>query len=216
MDVQCSKLFQGITDDECRMMMECFDAHERHYTAGQTICEYNRGSSLIGILEQGNAALIRIDVYGVRTILETLAPGELFGEVLAFSGLSEDSISVICDKDATVLFFDYSHISRPCSKSCTKHTTLIENLFRMISRETMALSERIEVLSRRTIRDKLLCYFSLQATHKNSPTFELPFSISAMADYICADRSAMMREMKNMRQSGLIEADGRKITLLLP
>ena len=215
MEFQCSKIFQGITDTECRMMMDCFDAHERRYSAGQTICEYNQSSTLVGILEQGSASLIRIDVYGVRTILETLIPGEIFGEVLAFAGLYEDSISVVCDKDATVLFFDYSYISKPCSKVCLKHTTLIENMFRLISQKTMALSERIEVLSRRTIRDKLLCYFSLQAMRQNSPTFELPFSVSALADYICSDRSAMMREMKNMRQSGLIEADGRKITLLL-
>lgn len=215
MEFQCSKIFQGITDADCRAMMECFSAHERRYSAGQTICEYNQGSTLVGILEQGSASLIRIDVYGIRTILETLVPGEVFGEVLAFSGLSEDSISVVCDKDSTVLFFDYNHITSPCGNACLKHTTLIENLFRLISRKTMALSERIEVLSRRTIRDKLLCYFSLQATRQNSHSFELPFSVSALADYICSDRSAMMREMKNMRQSGLIEADGRKITLLL-
>ena len=84
-----------------------------------------------------------------------------------------------------------------------------------MSRKSMALSERIEVLSRRTIRDKLLCYFSLQSMRSGSSTFNLPFSISALADYICSDRSAMMREMKNMRQNGLIDADGRKITLLL-
>ena len=88
---------------------------QRRYSAGQTICEYNQGSSLVGILEQGSASLIRIDVYGIRTILETLVPGEVFGEVLAFSGLSEDSISVVCDKDATVLFFDYNHITTPVS-----------------------------------------------------------------------------------------------------
>ena len=215
MEYHCSKVFLGISDDEYRQMMECFEAHERQYSAGQTICEYNQGSKMVGILEEGSASLIRIDVYGVRTILETLSSGEMFGEVLAFSGLSEDSISVVCDKDATVLFFDYTHIAQPCGKACLKHTTFIENLFRMISQKTMTLSERIEVLSRRTIRDKLLCYFSLQAMRQNSCSFELPFSVSALADYICSDRSAMMREMKNMRQSGLIEADGRRITLLL-
>ena len=84
-----------------------------------------------------------------------------------------------------------------------------------MAQKSMALSERVEVLSRRTIRDKLLCYFSLQASHQNNTAFDLPFSISALADYICSDRSAMMREMKNMKQNGLIQADGRRITLLL-
>ncbi len=215
MDYPSSKVFHDISETECRRMMECFDAYERRYTAGQTICEYNQGSTLVGILESGSASLIRIDVYGVRTILETLSPGEMFGEALAFSGLSEDSIAVVCDKDAKALFFEYSHITRPCSNTCAHHTQLLENIIRLMAQKSMALSERIEVLSRRTIRDKLLCYFSLQATRHNSHTFELPFSISALADYICSDRSAMMREMKNMRQSGLILADGRKITLLL-
>ena len=215
MDYPNSKVFHGISESEYHKMMECFDAFERRYSAGQTICEYNQGSTLVGILESGSASLIRIDVYGVRTILETLSPGEMFGEALAFSGMNEDSITVVCDKNAAVLFFEYSHIIRPCSKTCAHHTQLLENIIRLMSQKSMALSERIEVLSRRTIRDKLLCYFSLRATRHNSHTFELPFSISALADYICSDRSAMMREMKNMKQSGLIQADGRRITLLL-
>lgn len=215
MEYQCSKIFDGISDSSCKDMMRCFGAYKRQYSAGQTICEYNQDSTMIGILESGRASLIRIDVYGVRTILETLVPGEVFGEVLAFSGLFEDSISVVCDKDASILFFEYNHITHPCSKSCTHHAMLLENMFRLICQKSMTLSERIEVLSRRTIRDKLLCYFSLQSMRQNNYQFELPFSISALADYICSDRSAMMREMKNMRQSGLIEADGRKIKLLL-
>lgn len=215
MEYQHSTVFNGINTASCHQMMECFDAHERHYTAGQTICEYDQNSTLVGILESGSASLIRIDIYGVRTILETLMPGEVFGEVLAFSGLSGDSISVVCDKDATVLFFEYSHIVHTCTNNCAHHTALLENMFRLIARKSMALSERVEVLSRRTIRDKLLCYFSLQAMKQNNCSFELPFSVSALADYICSDRSAMMREMKNMRENGMIQADGRKITLLL-
>ena len=208
-------VLQGISSSCCHDMMECFGARERHYNAGDVICEYNQHSTLVGILKSGSASLIRIDVYGVRTILETMESGEMFGEALAFSGLSEDSITVVCNKAASILFFEYSHILHPCGNSCAHHTALLENVFRLMSRKSMALSERIEVLSRRTIRDKLLCYFSLQSTRGGSNTFDLPFSISALADYICSDRSAMMREMKNMRQNGLIHADGRKITLLL-
>lgn len=214
MSYRCSKIFQGITENSCQQMMECFGAHRRQFSAGTTICDYDQESTLVGILESGRASLIRIDIYGVRTILETLSAGDVFGEVLSFSGMSEDSISVVCDKDASVVFFEYHHITHPCSKSCTHHTLLLENMFRLISKKSMALSERIEVLSRRTIRDKLLCYFSLQSLHQNARSFELPFSISALADYICSDRSAMMREMKSMREDGLIETNGRTIALL--
>ena len=215
MELSSSKVFQGIDPPSYQEMMRCFDAHERRYTSGQTISEYNKKSTQVGILESGAASLIRIDIYGIRTILETLTPGDVFGEVVAFSGVFEESLAVICDKDATVLFFEYDHIMSPCGKQCAHHTKLLENMFRLISQKSMALSERIEILSRRSIRDKLLCYFSLQAIHQNSTHFLLPFSVSALADYICSDRSAMMREMKNMKETGLIEANGRSITLLL-
>lgn len=208
-------IFRGISSSEQQQMMECFGAREAHYTAGQTICEYNRSSTLIGILKSGSASVVRIDLYGVRTILETLGPGDVFGETLAFSGLSEDSIAAVCNQDAAVLFLEYGHILHPCVKNCPHHMALLENMFHLIAHKSMVLSERIEVLSRRTIRDKLLRCFSLLSMHQGSRSFELPFSVSALADYICSDRSAMMREMKNMRQSGLIETDGRKITLLL-
>lgn len=78
-------VLQGISSSCCHDMMECFGARERHYNAGDVICEYNQHSTLVGILKSGSASLIRIDVYGVRTILETRESGEMFGEALAFS-----------------------------------------------------------------------------------------------------------------------------------
>lgn len=90
---------------------------------------------------------------------------------------------------------------------------MIENMFHLISEKASALSERVEVLSRRSIRDKLLCYFSLQQA-KNGGSFTLPFSLSALADYISTDRSAMMRELKNLADEGIIERDGKKLRIL--
>ena len=69
------------------------------------------------------------------------------------------------------------------------------------------------MLSRRSIRDKLMCYFSLMAAKNRSGEFLLPFSLSALADYISTDRSAMMRELKKMRQEELVDVHGRKVLL---
>ncbi len=46
----------------------------------------------------------------------------------------------------------------------------------------MALSERVEVLSRRTIREKLSAYFLLQALKAGGREFCLPFSYSALGN----------------------------------
>ena len=73
---------------------------------------------------------------------------------------------------------------------------------------------RIELLSKRSIREKILSYFNLLSIQKYSKSFTLPFSLTDLADYLCVDRSAMMREMKLLKEEGFIEKIGNKITLL--
>lgn len=86
-------------------------------------------------------------------------------------------------------------------------------MLRLISDKAQALSERVDVLSRRSIREKLLCYFHQLSEKAGSRTFQLPFSLSMLADYIATDRSAMMREMKRMKEEGVLRSEGRRITL---
>jgi CRP-like cAMP-binding protein len=71
----------------------------------------------------------------------------------------------------------------------------------------------VDVLSRRSIREKLLCYFRQLADKNGGKTFQLPFSLSTLADYIATDRSAMMRELKKLKEEEIIASDGRKFTL---
>ena len=76
------------------------------------------------------------------------------------------------------------------------------------------LSERVDVLSRRSIREKLLCYFRQQTEKSGEDVFTLPFSLSVLADYIATDRSAMMRELRHLKEQGIVCTDGRQIRLL--
>ena len=115
-----------------------------------------------------------------------------------------------------ILFIDNSCIFKRCENACTHHSTLVYNMMNLLSNKTRSLSERVDVLSRRSIREKLLCYFGLLAGQRQRQSFQLPFSLSALADYISADRSAMMRELKKMKDERLVEVAGRQVTLCGP
>ena len=208
-----SQLFEGITNEECARMFQCFGAREAGYEAGALISEFDGEQNAVGVLLSGSADLVRLDADGNRTILETLEEGGVFGEVLAFSGAGGDSIFLECRRDCRVLYLDYDQITKRCENACAHHSRMVENLFRLVTEKATSLSERVEVLSRRSIREKLLRYFELQAAKRHGRSFQLPFSLSALADYISADRSAMMRELKKMRQELLVSIVGRQITL---
>ena len=76
------------------------------------------------------------------------------------------------------------------------------------------LNTRIEILTKRSIREKLRGYFNILSTRNLNKTFSLPFSLTDLADYLSVDRSAMMRELKCLKDEGFIRKNGNKITLL--
>ena len=213
-ELEKSLLFQDISCEEYRRMMSCFQAVERSYQADELIYDFSEAErDDVGILELGKAALIRIDEDGVATVMEELGPGGVFGRNLAFAGALGDSLEVVCRTPCQVTFIDYTHILRRCENACGYHSTMVQNMLRLVADKAQALSERIDVLSRRSIREKLLCYFRQLSAHSGGGSFTLPFSLSVLADYIATDRSAMMRELKRLREEGAIRSNGRRFTL---
>ena len=209
-----SPLFADISYDEYLRMLTCFRAVQRSFRPEEQIYDFSAPKSdAVGIIERGTAQLIRIDEEGVSTVMEELGPGGVFGRTLAFAASGEDSLEVVCRTACDVLFIDYSHILKRCENACHHHSVLVQNMLRLMADKAQALSERVDVLSRRSIRDKLLCYFRQQAEKAGSNRFTLPFSLSVLADYIATDRSAMMRELKRLREEGVVLSDGRQFTL---
>ena len=206
-------LFYDITDQEVEAMIQCFRMRRCRFHPGQIICTYGESAGEVGVLVSGEAELVRLDYAGNRTILERLETGGVFGESLAFTPTLGDCVEVVSAAGSEVLFMEYSHIMKRCENACTHHSKLVQNMFRLVTEQTRQLSQRVEVLSRRSIRDKLMCWFQLRRLAAGADSFTLPFTLSALADYISADRSAMMRELKRMKEEGLVEMDGRRVTL---
>ena len=206
-------LFYDITDQEVEAMIQCFRMRRCRFHPGQIICTYGESAGEVGVLVSGEAELVRLDYAGNRTILERLETGGVFGESLAFTPTLGDCVEVVSAAGSEVLFMEYSHIMKRCENACAHHSKLVQNMFRLVAEQTRRLSQRVEVLSRRSIRDKLMCWFQLRRLAAGADSFTLPFTLSALADYISADRSAMMRELKRLKEEGLVEMDGRRVTL---
>ena len=212
MDYTRFEIFQDISNSEVEAMITCFRMRRVRYGPGETIRVYG-GSRDVGVVVRGAAELVRFDSAGTRTILERMETGSIFGELLAFTAELGDSLEVIAAGECEVLFMDYPHIMKRCEKACQHHSRLVENLFRLVAEQARRLSRRVEVLSQRSIRDKLRCYFQILCLESGSQTVTLPFTLGTLADYISTDRSAMMRELKRLKEEGVLRSEGRRITL---
>ncbi|MDE6550018.1 MAG: Crp/Fnr family transcriptional regulator [Clostridia bacterium] len=208
-----SPLFEGIEESEISAMLKCSDAKFKDFSVGDTVCRFDSDKQCIGVIIKGEAELERIDYDGNRTVLEMIGEGDMFGQTLAFTNLTGDMLAVVCRKSALVVFIPADFVSCRCAHYCNKHNVLVRNMLSIISSKARSLSERVEVLSNRSIRDKLLNYFAIGCAKSGGNTFTLPFSLSTLADYICCDRSAMMRELASMKSEGIVGVDKREVVM---
>lgn len=204
-------IFNNIEEEDINKMLKCFEAKTRTYKKDSTIVNYIGNTSMIGIILKGKAELIRYDYLGNRTIIEILKENDIFGEV--FSNYNIDELSIKATEETTILFIDYYHITKRCKKACPYHSKLVENVLNILSNKVVNSNERIEILAKRSTREKLLAYFEITAKQKLSKSFVIPFTYTDLADYLGVDRSAMQRELKNLKDEGFIKTNGKKITL---
>lgn len=214
MEMKAREIFDQISSQDCQKIYGCMEVVRKKYKGGERVYTFEKHQGQIGILESGSAWMERIDIEGNSTMLEHLKAGEIFGEVVAFSNQCGDQFQVICERECTVAYMPYKKMIQPCSKVCACHQRMIENLLAIISEKAQNLSERIEIISNRTIRNKLMYYFQIQAAKEESKQFTLPFSVTTLAEYLCVDRSAMAREISKMKDEGLVKMNRRNVTLL--
>lgn len=209
MEAVTTSLFDGVSDEEYLAMKVCFKTVTKKYKKGE---EIPMPHEKIGLVQSGRISLMKTDINGIRTIFEQLRKGGVFGDMLGYAW-ADASFFLVADEDSEVLYIDYEHIIKRCPNACTHHSIVVSNLVRLMSEKTQALSEHLEILSRRTTREKLMAYFLLLSAKAKSAYFTLPFSQTHLADYICVDRSAMIRELRHMSNEGLLEIDKRNIKL---
>ncbi len=208
--VNCD-LFNTLTEQEFEKIVKCFKIKNIFYLKDQTILSNTKNAGTIGIVVSGSAQLIHFDYNGNRTILTEYGPGEIFGDV--FSNTIEGEISVQAKQDSEIMFLDYDHIINRCKNNCAHHNTIIQNMIQILSKRIYSQNERIEILTKRTIRDKLLKYFETITKKTSSKVIYLPFTYTDLADYLSIDRAAMMRELKYLKDDGFITTKGKMIKI---
>ena len=157
------------------------------------------------------------DIYdsnGNKTIVEHFTSNDIFGEIF-YTIATNNELFVKARHNSEVLFFSYDLMKHKCKTNCAFHKIFQDNLSELILSKVTMLNTRVELLTKRSIRDKLLGYFSILSVRNFNRTFSLPFSLTDLADYLSIDRSAMMRELKYLKDDGIIKKNGNKITLLI-
>lgn len=207
-------LFNEIEPDNLETLLGCLDAKISKYKKGEIIIAEGTKVRYIGIVLKGSAQIIQMDYYGNKSILSTAKPSQIFAEAFACAEAEAMPVTVEALEDSEIMLADCNKILKTCCNSCLFHQQLIFNLMKELAKKTIVLHRKIDIISKRTTRDKLMTYLMSEAKKQKKNSFEIPFDRQALADFLEVDRSGLSAEISKLRNEGIIESKKNKFKIL--
>ncbi len=207
-------LFRGIAPQDIQSLMGCLNATTKKYRRDELIFYSGDITSFMGIVLSGSVSIENDDIWGNRSILDLIGPGQVFAENYACIPGEPLMINAVAGESTEILFLSTESMFSVCANTCAFHNKLIQNMLLLSAQKSLNLSRRILHTSSKTIRGRLLSYLSYQATYHGSKSFEIPFNRQQLADYLNVDRSTMSNELSKMQKDGIIKLNRNHFTLL--
>ena len=207
-------LFSGLVGDELQYSLDFFTCTERQYEKGQSIAVTGNVLKSFGYLVSGCVQVSMEDIDGRRLLMATVTPGDTFGESLHFLE-RESPVYITSVADSRIVWMKCDRIKSGDTDNAELDRILTNRFISLLAGRTLTMNDRIQVLSKPSIREKLITLFSQYMTKYGSNSFSVPFDRTAMAEYLGVDRSALSRELSNMKKLGIIDYKKDKFTIMV-
>lgn len=203
--LQKCPLFSDLNEAEMLRELKKYDARYAAYAKGETLLKLQDSVDRFALVLSGAVQVMQDDVNGQHMIMITVEPGQTFAESLCFRGVRRSPVYACALSNCEVCWLSAAHLQQgPQAR-----------FLNMLTGKTLAMNDRIQVLSKHTLREKLMTLFSMYAAQSGN-SFRLPFDRESLAAYLGANRSAVSREMSRMQAEGLITFQRDRITLTVP
>lgn len=199
------KLFQGIAEDTISSLKNALGTFERSFGKGEIIINQGDNTDKLGIVLEGDIEALHLSPNGSSTLISVLGKGEVFADFLAADDSALSPVSIIAGERCRVLLVPFGALFTSGAGFAEERRIMLSNLAKIYASKYFLLMDRLICMSAPTIRGKIIRQLSLMHDKTGTLTFELPFDREGLARYLNVDRSALSRELSNMKKDGLIE-----------
>ena len=207
----CS-LFAPIRDDELLAMLACLKPQLVHIQKGGSILRQGDAARFFGVLLSGRAHIVRSDSHGAHNVINIIEPGALFAEAFACASAETLPAGVYAVEPSCVLLFDQKRVMTGCRSMA--HSMLVSGLLRSIADKNLQLTKKLEIVTQRTTREKVLAYLNNQQQSEEAGPFHIPFDRQGLADYLGVERTALSAELSRLQKDGVIRYHKNEFELL--
>ncbi|OCN04491.1 hypothetical protein A4S06_02435 [Erysipelotrichaceae bacterium MTC7] len=192
-------LFRGLKNPEVEDILNSLTY--KIYEHETTVFSMGESQYAIGFILKGNVTISKLDYWGNRSIVNVLGKGEIFCESFAFSGVDELPVNVVAQKSTNLLFITPEQFI----DFGVRYPQLMKNMMYILASKNVFMTQKMDILTKRKIREKVLAFLSMQAQQQRNYRFTIPFNRNELADYLSVDRSALSAELSKMREEGIID-----------
>ena len=207
-------IFYNLKKEEIINILKFFNYSKEDFEKNNFIFEIGKPISKIGIILSGEINIIKEDFWGNRNILNKFKSGEIFGEVFALAKVSPNNILVETSQNSKILFLDLTNFSIDNENNSNEILKFLSNIFKISLKKNILFTEKLEHITKKTIREKIISYLSTEALKNRSNSFFIKFDRQELADYLFVESSALSRELSSMKKDGLIEYNKNYFTLI--
>ncbi len=208
-----SVLFRNFSREEVDHVLNCLKGEVRTYGRRELIFSQGQKMDAVGVVLEGQVLHVMDNENGARTIVSEHGVGDVIGEIALQGELLQGYYEAGLGTSCSVLMLKIEKIIRADKTTCRMRGRVIENIMGLILANNRRLSQKLDLVSYKSLRERTLHFLSTYAKRMNSRSFEIPFSRTDMADYLLVDRSALSRELQRMKSDGLIDFQGNTFTV---
>lgn len=206
-------LFSDVSEPRLENVLKELDASKQDYKEDEILLHTGDITNRFGIVLFGNIQILKEDFFGNVTLLAGLAEQDIFAEAFAAAGVPL-TVAVQAENDVGVLWLNATRLFQAEGKEQSELWKIGQHFMHIFAEKNLFLTQRIEHLSRRSLREKVLSFLSGQAAEGGSRRFTIPFDRQGLADYLAADRSALSAVLGKLRDEGIITFHKNEFTLL--
>lgn len=217
-DLNKISLFSHLSQDNLEKLLNSFNSKIIHLDKNEIIFREGEVYHNMCILLEGEVILSNTDEYGNRNIIDSVGKNQIFAEVFSFTSKKISPVTATTNKISTLLLVNTDELLSVGNLDdldlIREKQEIISSLLHTFADKNLILLSKIEVVSRRNIREKILHFLELHKLKNQSNIFLIPYSRKDMADFLGVDRSALSRELSCLKDDGLIDYEKNTFKLL--
>ena len=202
-------LFDGIKDEQLADAIKLLNGRIKKVVKDDYIVQLGGTIQYAGLLLKGKIESSFQNENFDQITMHTFTGGYLFGEGLVINHAKNSPVQVRAVEDSVVLFIDLEMIYAAADNSPIRNI-LARNLIKSLAKKNLILNQKVRILSQKSLRDRIFIYLRTLPKDKDGYV-KIPFTQTALAEYLGVNRSALSRELGRMQNEGLLYMDRNKI-----